>query len=107
MAVGRSRRQQVLDYLQARAGQWVNGPELANETVGGSEGLKRLRELRAEGYPILERKHPDQSRTIWQYRLSAATSTSSPERSSTQTDSPTTSPSDLIAQARSIFEPER
>ncbi len=61
-------KERVLERLQA-AGDWVNGPELANEVVGGSEGLRRLRELRAAGYQIEERRHPDPRRSVWQYRL--------------------------------------
>jgi hypothetical protein len=64
-----TRKKQVLERLRQAAGDWVNGPELANETVGGSEGHRRLRELRAEGYAIEERKHPDPNRSIWQYRM--------------------------------------
>lgn len=63
-----SRKKQVLKYLVDRANQWVNGPEVANERVGGSEGHRRARELRSEGYPIEIRRHPDPRRDIWQYR---------------------------------------
>jgi hypothetical protein len=65
-----TRKQQVLEVLKEQRGLWVNGSELATEKVGGSEGIRRLRELRAEGWPIEERKHPDPARDIWQYRLS-------------------------------------
>lgn len=64
----RGRRQQVQDYLVARAGQWVDGPEIANEAVGGSDGHRRWRELRAAGLPVERRRHPDPKRDIWQYR---------------------------------------
>lgn len=67
-----SRREQVLQKLIDANGAWVNGPDLANEEVGGSEGLKRLRELKQPefgGYDIRLRKHPDPSRDIWQYRI--------------------------------------
>lgn len=37
--------------------------------MGGSEGLRRLRELRSDGYIILQRRHPDQDRDVWQYSL--------------------------------------
>lgn len=68
----KSRKAQVLAYLQARTGEWVDGPEIANERVGGSEGLKRLRELRNDdGYTILTRRHPDPARDVWQYQLVA------------------------------------
>ena len=65
-----TRKEQVLEVLIDHLGEWVDGPELANEVVGGSEGLKRLRELRDEdGYGIEARRHPDPERSIWQYRL--------------------------------------
>jgi hypothetical protein len=64
-----TRKEQVLHRLAG--GDWVDGPELANEQVGGSEGLRRLRELRTEGAVIEERKHPDSGRDIFQYRLVA------------------------------------
>jgi hypothetical protein len=66
----KTRKEQVLARLQAHIGEWVDGPDLANEEVGGSEGLKRLRELRMEdGYEIEKRQHPDPTRSVWQYRL--------------------------------------
>lgn len=64
-----TRKEQVLDLLKRNLNEWVNGTELATEVVGGSEGLKRLRELRAEGYLIERRKHPSPGREIYQYRL--------------------------------------
>jgi hypothetical protein len=65
-----TRREQVLKYLQDHAGQWVDGPDLATEAVGGSEGLRRLRELREEGqHDIRRRMHPDRSRGTFQYKL--------------------------------------
>lgn len=67
-----TRKEQVLTYLEARKGTWVDGPEIATEEVGGSEGLKRLRELRAEGHVIFNRKHPDPGRDVWQYMLQTA-----------------------------------
>lgn len=69
-----TRKEQVEGYLRARLNAWVDGPDLANESVGGSEGLKRLRELRADLraggiYEIEMRAHPDPSRDIFQYRM--------------------------------------
>jgi len=64
-----TRAGQVLRRLREAGGGWVDGSELATAEVGGSEGLKRLRELRAEGWPIEERRHPDPRRAVWQYRL--------------------------------------
>lgn len=42
--------------LYDRADGWVSGPTLCHPTVGGSEGLRRVRELRADGYVIEMRK---------------------------------------------------
>lgn len=56
-------------YLQERIGEWVDGTELATEKVGGSEGLRRLRDLRSDGYFIQQRRHPNPDRDIWQYRM--------------------------------------
>ena len=83
-----TRKQQVLRYLQVRPNQWVDGPELSNEKVGGSEGVRRLRELRADGWSIETRKHPDPKRDIWQYRYvpSAPSSPSSPDSPSHDVD---------------------
>jgi len=64
-----TRKEQVLARLASANGGWVDGSELATEEVGGSEGLKRLRELRSEGHEIKMRQHPDADRDIWQYRL--------------------------------------
>lgn len=62
-----TRRGLVLDRLLRAQGDWVYGPELANPSVGGSEGLRRLRELRAQGHPIEARKR--EGRQGWEYRL--------------------------------------
>lgn len=64
-----TRKAQVLRYLEQHADQWVDGPDLANAQVGGSEGLKRVRELRADGHRIITRPHPNRSRDVFQYRL--------------------------------------
>lgn len=70
----KTRKGQVLRRLLDQMGGWVDGPELANERVGGSEGLRRLRELQEEGresgnFRIDRRRHPNPQRDIWQYRL--------------------------------------
>lgn len=68
-----TRKDQVFNYLRVRMNSWVDGPALANEVVGGSEGLKRLRELRKDladsRFEIEMRGHPDKDRDIFQYRL--------------------------------------
>lgn len=65
-----TRKDQVLTFLRDHRNQWVDGPDLATEKVGGSEGLRRLRELRTSGdHDIRERRHPDPDRALWQYML--------------------------------------
>ena len=64
-----TRKEQVLGVLKSRAGQWIDGVDLANEEIGGSEGLKRLRELKAEGWLIQKRKSQTQGSDQYQYRL--------------------------------------
>jgi hypothetical protein len=61
------RKAQVLKVLQNAEGTWVGGPSLCNQAVGGSEGLRRLRELRALGYAIDKKKLPKQN--YYSYRL--------------------------------------
>lgn len=58
-----TRKELVLKLLQSR--EWTSTMEI-NE-VGGSEGTKRVRELRAQGYPILTR--PREKGSQWEYRL--------------------------------------
>lgn len=63
-----SRREKVLQYLRDQRGEWIPGYELTTPEVGGSEGLRRLRELRVKnGYPIESR--PSGDGTTWEYRL--------------------------------------
>lgn len=64
-----TRKEQVLKRLMDDANEWVDGDQLATEKVGGSEGHRRLRELRTEGHDIRERRHPDPARDVWQYML--------------------------------------
>ena len=63
-----SRKQRVYDFLaQAKrsGNDWVDGSMISSENVGGKEGLRRLRELRAEGYQIQMRRNGRSA----QYRL--------------------------------------
>jgi len=62
-----TRKQQVLEYLLAHKGEWVNGTDIMNEEVGGQRGGARIKDLRDDGYVIFSRKHPDPERDIWQY----------------------------------------
>jgi len=64
-----TRKDLVLRFLQTHGGEWINGTDIANEKVGGSEGLKRVRELRAEGHRIITRPHPDRQFDQFQYKL--------------------------------------
>lgn len=61
------RQDAVFAYLIANINQWVDGFALTEPNIGGSEGLRRLRELRRMGYPIQKRRKEDSS--AFQYRL--------------------------------------
>ena len=62
------RKAEVLRALQHAKGDWVGGPALANVACGGSEGLRRLRELRELGY-VIEKKKVDPKHNYYSYRL--------------------------------------
>lgn len=66
-----TRRWKVLMRLREARGCWVPGSDIAAPDVGGSEGLRRLRELRVGGWPIERRPAPSSS-TAWEYRLPVA-----------------------------------
>lgn len=53
-----TRKDKVLTYLKKNR-RYVAGYELTTATVGGTEGLRRLRELRADGVNIVSRKNPE------------------------------------------------
>ena len=46
----------MAEHLVEHQGCWIAGFQIACPEVGGSEGLKRLRELRTDGWPIIKRK---------------------------------------------------
>lgn len=64
-----TRRQRVLQRLQATPGVWVPGMELMNAQVGGTRAGGRIFELRREGYTIEERRDPEHRSAVSQYRL--------------------------------------
>lgn len=64
----RGTRKAAVLQLLADKGGWVDGHEITHHLVGGSEGLRRLRELRTEGHNIQRRPNPN-SATSWQYRI--------------------------------------
>lgn len=64
-----TRKDTVLRHLEKFANTWVNGSDLTKPTLGGSEGTRRVRELRAEGHAIEKRVHPEGLRLGYQYRL--------------------------------------
>lgn len=80
-----TRREEVLKALEQAAeegvltvdgrlyrceGGWTDGWLLCHWSIGGTEGLRRLRELRAKGHTIRMRKI--EGRSTRQYRLQAA-----------------------------------
>ena len=73
MTEGLTRQEQILNLL--RQGVWVSTVSLANASVGGSEGMRRLRELRGrvqngevKGYRDIEKRRKPRS-AQWEYRL--------------------------------------
>lgn len=69
-----TKKELVWRYLAAHMGEWVDAHVLTHPAVGGSEGLRRLRELRAEcgpHYRIEKRRKKigDGLTHTWQYRL--------------------------------------
>ena len=60
------RQQAVHDVLVD--GDWHSGPELCHPRAGGSEGLRRVRELRAKG-AIIEKRLQRKGNTTREYRL--------------------------------------
>lgn len=68
-AIIKTRKEKVLDTLSD--GEWHDGYDLCHPSVGGSEGLRRLRELRADGHSIAKRLKPDRpyGSSVHQYRL--------------------------------------
>lgn len=82
--MSKTRKQRVLEALeQARSGRmdtrmgtiavtqagWVDGYLLCSPGIGGTEALRRVRELRALGHDIEMRPHPVHSRSARQYRI--------------------------------------
>ena len=64
----KGRKSEVLRALQHAEHDRVGGPALACQSCGGSEGLRRLRELRELGY-IIEKKKVHPSHNYYSYRL--------------------------------------
>lgn len=64
----KTRRARVLDCLERGKDQWIPGEVLRSPAVGGSEALRRVRELTAAGHPIA-RKPTGGKRTSWLYKL--------------------------------------
>ena len=61
----RTRREAVLALLEDRG--WHETAEIESADVGGSQGTRRLRELRSQGYVIEKRKKEDSSQ--YEYQL--------------------------------------
>ena len=60
-----TRRQNVLALLQD--GEWHSTAQIGHPAIGGSEGMRRLRELRKMGYPIVKQRH--EGHDDWLYQL--------------------------------------
>jgi hypothetical protein len=64
-----TRKGKVLALLME--GEWISTMDINDVTVGGSEGCKRLRELRQDGWPIIQQYHAKGSQSL--YRLDVHT----------------------------------
>lgn len=62
---GGIRRERVLTVLMDA--NWHTTQEINSVQVGGTEGVRRLRELRADGYNIVKRRM--EGSTQFEYRL--------------------------------------
>lgn len=51
---GTTARERVYNLLRSR--RWTAGYDITSPQVGGSEGLRRLRELRSQGWEIKSRR---------------------------------------------------
>jgi hypothetical protein len=60
----------VLALLQARGLAGVNTAELSDPAVGGHEGPRRVRQLRAEGHPVQRQRIHGTG--LWRYWLGPA-----------------------------------
>ena len=49
-------------------GNWHDGHEITHPNIGGSEGKRRLREMKAKGYQY-EKRRKESSQGTFQYRL--------------------------------------
>lgn len=59
-------KQRVLKVLNS--GKWIDRFTIEDDTVGGTSGMRRLRELRSNGLNIVKRAHPEYLNEF-QYRL--------------------------------------
>lgn len=51
-----NRKQSVLEFFKKNPGKWINNTQIVRDDVGGSEGMRRLRELQADGHDIRMRR---------------------------------------------------
>lgn len=67
LAKPKTRKQLVLEYLQARPNEWVPGLELMNAQVGGLRAGARMFELTEDGYDIQSRS--SKTSDVYEYML--------------------------------------
>lgn len=67
-----TRKDNILQILQANKNEWVNGDRLATAQTGGNRFGARLEELRKDGWQIESRRNPDPRVAQWQYKLVVA-----------------------------------
>jgi len=67
MKTNKTAKEKVYDLLRKNTNKWVPGYKIASPAIGGSEGLRRLRDLRQDGLVIEKRKMDN--RSSYEYRL--------------------------------------
>ena len=55
-----TREQRVLNLLKLRANQWIDSADFNHPAIGGEDGKRRMRSLRAKGHVIEKRVKADQ-----------------------------------------------
>ena len=61
-----TRKEKVHAYLKKNR-KYIPGSVLNSPEIGGKDGLRRLRELRADGINIVSRKNPETG--VWEYKI--------------------------------------
>jgi hypothetical protein len=70
---GWNEKTRVLALLKSRGPMGATTAEVSDPAIGGHEGPRRVRQLRADGYPVHRQKIPGSG--LWRYWLGPASPT--------------------------------